>query len=261
MMMPITLFGQVLGELERAGWAADDIQWAEALRCPVSADDWAQEVIFVICNSGMRFLVARRIYTRCIEALAAGTEVSAAFGHKGKATAIAAVWRDRRALFAAYIAAEDKLTSLASLPWIGHTTKYHLAKNFGLDVAKPDVHLKRLADHYGLTAQALCEDLARRTGLRVATIDTLLWRASATGVLNSRTLAVSAATSFPENAGAGAPQLAAHRQEEFRVHAVCGADPAAPVILEMLHGSPAQRGQYALVSLRTLRSLQHEERR
>jgi hypothetical protein len=37
----------------------------------------------------------------------------------------------------------------------------------------------------GCTAQALCERLAAETGYRVATVDTVLWRACANGVLDS----------------------------------------------------------------------------
>lgn len=53
--------------------------------------------------------------------------------------------------------------------------------------AKPDVHLQRLADLEGVCAQALCERLAKETGYRVATVETLIWRACANGILISRT--------------------------------------------------------------------------
>jgi hypothetical protein len=167
--------------------AYEDIAWAEALKPPTDADDFASEVIFVICNSGMRNTVARRIYDAVMESLRAGGDAASVFGHHGKAAAIEHIWQNRDLLFAAYLAAGDKLTFLAELNWIGHITKYHLAKNFGLDLAKPDVHLKRLADREGVTAQALCERLARETGYRVATVDTILWRACANGVINSKT--------------------------------------------------------------------------
>ena len=74
-----------------------------------------------------------------------------------------------------------------SLPWIGGITKYHLAKNFGAQVAKPDVHLVRLAEREGCAPQQLCERLAAATGWRVITVDTLLWRACANGFIDSRT--------------------------------------------------------------------------
>lgn len=164
-----------------------DIEWAESLALPCDADCFAREAIFVICNSGMRFTVAQGIYSRCMDALDSGRPVISVFGHAGKVHAIETIWRNRVELLAAFLKADDKLDFLVRLPWIGDITKYHLAKNFGIDVAKPDVHLQRIADLEGCSAQALCERIAAETGLRVATVDTLLWRACATGVINSRT--------------------------------------------------------------------------
>lgn len=177
----------LIDELRVAGFADPDIAWAEALQPPTDADEFAREIIFVICNSGMRFTVARQIYDRCCAALHAGEPVSTVFGHHGKAAAIERTWTDRRSLLARYLAAPDKLEFLGALPWIGPTTKFHCAKNFGLELAKPDVHLQRLADRCNVTAQALCEHLARDTGYRVTTVDTLLWRACAIGILDSKT--------------------------------------------------------------------------
>jgi hypothetical protein len=173
---------QLLGEQAR-----EDIEWAEALTVPQDPDDFAEEVIFVICNSGMKNTIARVIYEKCMSSLSTGGSAHQVFGHRGKAGAIDLVWKTRESLFNRFIEAGDRLAFLESLPWIGPITKYHAAKNFGLDVAKPDVHLQRLADREGCTVQQLCERLAAEVGLRVATVDTVLWRACADGVLNSRT--------------------------------------------------------------------------
>lgn len=165
----------------------DDISWSENLKPPVDADDFASEAIFVICNSGMKNTIAVKIFAKVMAAVQGSISAFAVFGHPGKAKAIDTIWRDREALLAGYLAAADKIEFCASLPWIGGITKYHLAKNFGADVAKPDVHLQRLADREGVTAQALCERLAAATGYRTATVDVLLWRACANGIINSRT--------------------------------------------------------------------------
>lgn len=167
--------------------AEDDIAWAEGCCAPPSAEHYALEAIFVICNSGMKNTVARGIYQRVTAALYEGRPVREAFGHPGKAAAIESIWRGRHISWQNYIDAADKLEYLAGLPWIGGITKYHLAKNFGLPYAKPDVHLQRLADREGCTPQQLCERLAAETGLGVNAIDTVLWRACANGVINSKT--------------------------------------------------------------------------
>lgn len=164
-----------------------DIKWAEELAPPTDAEDFALEIIFVICNSGMRFTVARGIYERVVEALYKGKPLGGVFGHIGKCNAIGSIWAGRDLLYSDYLAAEDKLEWISELPWIGKITQYHVAKNFGLQYAKPDVHLQRLADTFNTTPQELCESLARACGYKVATVDTLLWRAAACGVLNTTT--------------------------------------------------------------------------
>lgn len=167
--------------------ASSDLQWAESLSPPACAEDFALEAIFVICNSGMKNTVARGIFERCRSALLAGAPVASVFRHPGKSSAIEFIWRDRKRLLDEYLVSDDKLGFCRSLPWIGDITKYHLAKNLGFDVAKPDVHLQRLADREGCSVQSLCERLAAETGMRVATVDTLLWRACADGYIDSRT--------------------------------------------------------------------------
>ena len=165
----------------------DDIEWAENLKPPANADEFAAEIIFVICNSGMKHTVARRIYDRVMEGMRAGRSMQESFRHPGKCAAIADIWQHRDKLFRWYCSAPDKLAFLAGLPWIGPITKYHVAKNFGLQYAKPDVHLTRLAKTFNTTPQAMCDVIAKRTGYKIATVDTLLWRAAALGILNTRT--------------------------------------------------------------------------
>lgn len=172
--------------------AEEDIAWASKCKPPEDAQEFALDAVFVICNSGMKNTVALGIFRRCRDALEAGQPVFDVFKHPGKAAAIETIWGNRHelwleCLFRAGKGPDELLAFCEALPWIGGITKYHLAKNFGAPVAKPDVHLQRLADREGCTAQALCERLARDTGLCVAAIDTVLWRACADGVLNSRT--------------------------------------------------------------------------
>lgn len=167
-----------------------DKQWSEAIQPPASAFDLASDAIFVICNSGMKHTVAREIYHRVMAALEEGRMSASVFGHVGKASAIIYIWQNRRGLleeFRALKTDDERLAWCGGLPWIGPITKYHLAKNLGVDCAKPDVHLQRLADLHGETVDGLCGRLAEEIGWRKATVDVILWRACAEGVLNSRT--------------------------------------------------------------------------
>lgn len=189
-MITARAFLGVVKALQIRGYARDDIEWSVNCRLPRSADIFACEVIFVICNSGMKNTVAQTIFHRVMAALKRGVPVGKVFGHARKAAAIEYLWRDRKRLRLELRKAAKEgwmLEYCGTLPHIGPVTKYHVAKNFGAQVAKPDVHLQRLADREKVSPQALCERLARQTGYRIATIDVLLWRACAVGVIDSKT--------------------------------------------------------------------------
>ena len=161
------------------------IEWTESLASPEDPDDFAHQTIYVICNSGMANTVAMVIYDRCMDALRYGQSVTGVFRHPGKSLAIDAIWLERERHYADYMAADDKISALRSLPWIGDITALHLAKNFGADLAKPDVHMERLARAGGASTEELCARLSATSGYRAATVDTILWRACALKVLNS----------------------------------------------------------------------------
>lgn len=179
------LFAKIDRAVRKAGYSGA-IRWSENIRPPVNANAFASEAIYVICNSGMSNKVAVPIFERCMRALRQGRSAKTEFGHPGKAEAIDEIWRRRRSLFRKYHEAEDLIAFCETLPWIGGVTRYHLGKNLGADVAKPDVHLNRLAAPSGETAQQLCDRLAKETGYRAATIDLILWRACADGIIHSR---------------------------------------------------------------------------
>jgi hypothetical protein len=162
---------------------ANEIDWAESIRPCDSAFKFWCEYVWVVINSGMKNQVANVIWDRIISAYNDGKRAADVFGHKGKATAIDDMWEARYGEFNAYQSAKDKLTHLQTLPWIGPVTKYHLAKNLGLDLCKPDRHLVRIADRYSTTPAALCQRLAQETGDRIGTIDVVLWRAANLGLL------------------------------------------------------------------------------
>lgn len=184
----------------------DEFAWAANIRPCASADDFAIEHAFVVCNSGMKAQVARGIFERVRAVLEAhpdvlgaasnphdmasptlDSELKAAFRHPGKTSAIAAVWRNRFTLFRECQAAEAKgvdalLEFLVSLRWIGEITKWHLAKNLGVDCCKPDRHLVRIAGISGEAPIQLCARISAATGDRVAMVDLVIWRAANLGL-------------------------------------------------------------------------------
>lgn len=175
---PLLFFYHAYIYLSDNGYA-DEICWAETLP-PLEQQTpgaFLQEYVWVVLNAGMREQVARTIYGRFL----AGRD-PAAIGHPGKRAAVERALREHEAWFATLLAAEDKLAYLESLPWIGPATKYHLARNLGIEVVKPDRHLVRLAARFGYASpDALCraiqaEALLPGLEMRLGTIDLVLWR-------------------------------------------------------------------------------------
>ena len=170
--------------LRHAGFG-EVIDWSETITPPATAEEFAMQAIYVICNSGMKNDVAEHIYDRCMDALERSRKVRRVFGHPGKSAAIEKIWDSRENYYVGYLIAGDPVAYLQRLPWIGPVTRYHLAKNLGTDVAKPDVHLERIARRDKTSTAKLCHRLACETGYRIATVDTILWRACAERLLNS----------------------------------------------------------------------------
>lgn len=131
-----------------------------------------QEYVWVVLNSGMKNKVAERIYRDFME----NRDLNKV-GHLGKREAISYVMQHSDVCFRYIQEAKDKIFEIDGLPWIGPITKYHLARNLGIDCAKPDRHLSRLAEKYDFKdVQEMCAYLAERTGSRIGTVDVILWR-------------------------------------------------------------------------------------
>jgi len=77
-----------------------------------------------------------------------------------------------------YMSTPEKLQKF---PYIGKITCFHLARNIGLlEVVKPDLHLVRMAKHWGYKdCVTMCEDL-RPNGMPLGIVDYILWIAAAT---------------------------------------------------------------------------------
>lgn len=141
----------------------------------MKASNFLQEYVYVVINSGMKNSIAEGIYK-------AYREIgSKAIGHLGKRRAIIKAQLHYKYWFRELKTCggtREKLDYLETLPWIGPITKYHLARNLGIDVAKPDRHLQRVADHFKyFDVQTMCNTLSIDTGDRAGTVDIIIWRA------------------------------------------------------------------------------------
>jgi hypothetical protein len=177
-----------------AGYGAD-IAWQESVSLDkVTAQSFLREHAFVVLNSGMRAAVVARRWPafraafadfadldRILECRGAvRTEALAAFSYPAKVDACLTAVERMRWDGIDHVLAEVRASGLVYLrtwPFIGPVTCYHLAKNLGLPVAKPDRHLVRLAAATGReSAQALCEEISSATGDSVPVVDVVLWR-------------------------------------------------------------------------------------
>jgi len=181
-MMTKDQYTDLRRRLVMAGYG-QEIAWAECLKPCDSALDFALEAMWVILCSGMKAQIARMIEEKIYKALNNGQPISSVFGHKGKVKAIEYILDDKHRLFVDFQKATDKLAFLKTLPWIGDITKYHLAKNLGIDVVKPDRHLVRIAAKENKTPHELCKEISGLTGDSLAVVDTVIWRAANLGWL------------------------------------------------------------------------------
>lgn len=160
----------------------------------ISEPFFLREYAWVVLNSGFREAVVRKHFNyislsfcdwESAEAISENRDVCvrcavSVFGHRGKLEAIG----DTAMLIATngfdwlkQCLEVDALSTLGSLRYIGDVTKWHLAKNIGLDVAKPDRHLVRLAKRFGYSdVHKMCSDIHEQCGDLVSVVDLILWR-------------------------------------------------------------------------------------
>lgn len=177
-----------------AGYA-EEIDWQDHLCLDaISESDFLRESAWVILSAGMRETVIRRCFeaisnaflswrsaddiVRCRRTCVRGA--LRVFGHQAKIEAIGEV--ATVVATEGFAAVVDRMRTegvdeLERLPFIGPVTRFHLAKNLGLDVVKPDRHLVRMAHAAGFSSpESMCRVIADATGDRLATVDVVLWR-------------------------------------------------------------------------------------
>lgn len=155
-----------------------EIGWAENVSLCTNPYDFVNEAIWVIVNSGMKEQIARKIYIRIMEATKTGSQISTVvFRHYGKVKAINDIIKNCNRYFEGWVKSKYNVDYLQTLPFVGGITKYHLAKNLGLDFCKPDRHLERVAKQHHTTPEIMCKELAEFTTDRIGVVDIVLWRA------------------------------------------------------------------------------------
>lgn len=156
-------FNELRDRLVALGYGKEII-WAESLMPCGDPERFLYEYVWVVLCSGLKEQVARRIESRVLAALLERGHITPhEFGHDGKRAAIENMFACYRHHYESYRASDDKLAYLRKLPFIGGITQYHLAKNLGMDVVKPDRHLVRIAEKFETTpGRALRQTRSRR---------------------------------------------------------------------------------------------------
>jgi len=177
----------------------DDIDWqAGCALDSLTESTFLREAAWVVLSAGISEAVVRRCFKGITTAFMewesaalisenrdlcfrAAMEV---FAHAGKISAIAEIadYVHARGLEAVKRDLEENgPDALRELSWMGPITACHLAKNVGLDVAKPDRHLVRIAQAVGASSpHALCKSISDVVGDRIGVVDLVLWRFAAT---------------------------------------------------------------------------------
>lgn len=133
------------------------------------------EYVWVVLNAGMKEQAARTIFNNFCKDFSFDV-----IKHPSKRKAIEETF-DNLSLHFQNLQAikreEAQIEYLETMPWTGPITKYHLARNIGIDTVKPDRHLIRLAEQFGYnTPLEMCEEIKAHCGTKVGTIDVILWR-------------------------------------------------------------------------------------
>ncbi len=174
---------------------AHEVDWQEC----VALDDLTEQVFlreaaWVVLSAGMRETVVRSKFPDVSRAflywssggaiVRRGEECQrnalAVFGNHRKIDAILNIARivseegfDR----VRQLVSQEGVDFIERLPFMGPATKYHLAKNLGVLVVKPDRHLLRVAKTAGYSSPAsLCEHIAEIVGDTVSVVDLVIWR-------------------------------------------------------------------------------------
>ena len=159
----------------------DEIDYVRNIK-PISEQkeaDFFREFVWVVLNAGMKEQIARKIFDKYFDSCGD----SSVIGHKGKRDAIeqgfvySKKWFEHLQLLHT---TQSQLNFFESLPWVGPITKYHLARNLGIDCVKPDRHLVNWAKRLGyVSPYDMCRDIQYFMDdpqEKLGVIDVILWR-------------------------------------------------------------------------------------
>lgn len=177
-----------------AGYA-HEIDWQEGVRFDdLTEERFLREYTWVVFSSGFRESVLRNKFdglAKAFRGLANASDIALnrrdcrraalrVFGHHGKVSAVLDTCK--LIYLEGFVSFRSQLEVggvefIDHLPFMGPATSYHLAKNIGLDVVKPDRHLVRIANASGFESpHDFCEGINALVGDAVSVVDIVIWR-------------------------------------------------------------------------------------
>ena len=172
-----------------------EIDWqAERRLDRIDEAEFLRESAWTVLSAGFREAILRQLFVPVCDAFlgmrsAAVIQANRArcrqaalkvFNHQGKVNAIldiASIVDEMGFEHVRRRIEQEQVRFLQTLPYIGSITSFHLAKNIGLPVVKPDRHLRRIAAAAGFRSpQELCQLISDRLGEPVPVVDVVLWR-------------------------------------------------------------------------------------
>lgn len=180
--------------LIRVGYADEIDRQTDVCFEETTESDFLREAAWVVLSSGFRESVLRRHFHRITEAFLfwrSAAEIASeaadcrqravsAFANDRKIDAIVEICG--RVAQCGFRQVKGRVRTrgvnyLQELPYMGPVTAHHLAKNLGMDVVKPDRHLKRMARTSGYECPArMCSEIGQVVGDSLKVIDLVLWR-------------------------------------------------------------------------------------
>lgn len=184
----------IRSDIIAAGYA-HEIDWQDGVEFNgVTESQFLREAAWVVLSAGMSEVVVRRKFNELspifFEWESASEIIDSreecrrralkVFNHRPKISAIVSIAEKIKK--SGFDKIRDQIAIggidyLTTFNYVGPVTCYHLAKNIGLDVVKPDRHLERIALTLGFQSPTmLCQTISDFTGDKLSVVDIVLWR-------------------------------------------------------------------------------------
>jgi hypothetical protein len=175
----------------------DEIEWQYKVDISkVNENSFLEEYAWVVLNTGMNERIIRKIFPYICSSFFNWSSVGKIVKYQNECKMNALIYFNNVKKIDAIINTAcllykenfndfwkdfvgNDINNLEKLPYIGPVTSYHLAKNIGFPVSKPDRHLVRLADQLNYkSVEDMCKNIYSLTDEPVNVIDIALWRYS-----------------------------------------------------------------------------------